>query len=29
VKLKYRETMYLGRPARFVVLIEGRSTPFE
>lgn len=28
VKLKYRETMYLGRPARFVVLIEGSSTPF-
>ena len=29
VKLKYRETMYQGRPARFVVLIESRSTPFE
>jgi len=28
VKLKYRETMYQGRPARFVVLIESRSTPF-
>jgi PAS domain S-box-containing protein len=28
VKLRYRETVYQGRPARFVVLIEGRSTPF-
>jgi PAS domain S-box-containing protein len=28
VKLKYRETVYQGRPARFVVLIESRSTPF-
>lgn len=28
VKLKYRETMYKGRPARFVVLVESRSTPF-
>jgi PAS domain S-box-containing protein len=28
VKLKYRETMYQERPARFVVLIESRSTPF-
>jgi len=28
VKLKYRETMYQGRPARFVVLIESSSTPF-
>ena len=28
VKLKYRETVYQGKPARFVVLIESRSTPF-
>ena len=28
VKLKYRETVYQGRPARFVVLIESRSTAF-
>lgn len=28
VKLKYRETVYQGRAARFVVLIESRSTPF-
>jgi PAS domain S-box-containing protein len=28
VKLKYRETMYHGRPARFVVLTESSSTPF-
>jgi len=28
VKLKYRETVYQDRPARFVVLIESRSTPF-
>jgi PAS domain S-box-containing protein len=28
VKLRYRETVYQGRPARFVVLIEGRANPF-
>ena len=28
VKLKYRETMYQGRPARFVVLVESRSSAF-
>ena len=28
VKLKYRETVYQGKPARFVVLIESSSTPF-
>src|SRR4051794_40750430 len=28
VKLNYRETVYQGQPARFVVLIESRSTPF-
>jgi len=28
IKIKYRETMYQGRAARFVVLIESSSTPF-
>ena len=28
LKVRYRETMYHGKPARFVVAVESRSTPF-
>ena len=28
LKLKYRETVYQGRPARFVVTVESSLTPF-
>jgi PAS domain S-box-containing protein len=29
IKLKYRETVYRGQPARFIVITESSLTPFE